>query len=91
MKNQFNRQTLIVGLLGMLATAAVFALLLTYFAYLPTITSIPLQRSDAWLRDEFYRIARNSFLISVASGLVLGFAVPVIFRVFRDRYGTHAG
>ena len=50
-----------VGVVGMFVTAAVFALLLTYLAYLPTITSVPLQNSDAFLGQESYQIARNSF------------------------------
>ncbi len=90
MKQASNKQSIVVGVLGMFVTAAVFALVITYSAYLPTITSVPLQKPDAWLGEEFYRIARNGFFISGASGAVLGFALPVIFRVFRDRYGKHA-
>jgi len=88
MKHQSKKQAIVVGVLGMMATAAAFALLITYLAYLPTITTVSLQKSDVWLGQEFYRIARNSFFISGASGLVLGFALPLIVRVFRDRYGN---
>ena len=88
---QVTRQSLEVGLFGMLVTAAVFALVLTYWAYLPTITSIPIQQPDTWLGEAFYRIARNSFLIAGVSGFVLGLGVPVIFRTFRDRFGGGNG
>lgn len=90
MKKQFSKQRVVVGVLGMMITAAVFALGITYLAYLPTITSVPLQKSDVWLGQEFYRIACNSFFISGASGLVLGFALPVIVRAFKYRFGKHA-
>ena len=88
---QQSKQAVIVGVLGMLVTASVFALVITYLGYLPTITAVPMQKSDVGLAEAFYRIARNSFFISGASGLVLGLALPVIVRVFRDRYGKHTG
>ncbi len=88
---QSSKQALVVGTLGMLVTAAVFALLITHLAYLPTITSIPFQKSDAHLAEPLYRIARNSSLISGGSGLILGLALPAIFRAFRQRYGKHTG
>jgi hypothetical protein len=75
---QKSKQVVVVGVLGMLVTASVFALVITYLGYLPTITSVPIQKSDVWLIEAFYRIARNSFFISGASGLVLGLALPVI-------------
>jgi hypothetical protein len=89
MKQPSVKQVIIVGILGMFATAAIFALALTYFGYLPTITSMPVHREDVSATQQFYQIARNGFLISGVCGIVLGFAVPVMFKIFRARYGKH--
>ncbi|HEY1661285.1 MAG TPA: hypothetical protein VGI03_02610 [Verrucomicrobiae bacterium] len=89
MKQKSTKQPAIVGVLGMFVTAAVFALVLTYFGYLPTITSVPVRPEDVSVTQQFYQIARNGFLISGVCGVVLGFAVPVIFKMFRTRYGKH--
>ena len=89
MKKASMKQTVLVGILAMFVTVAVFALVITYLGYLPTILSVPLNKSDAWLAEEFYRIARNGFLISGGCGVVLGFALPVLFKIFREIYGKH--
>jgi hypothetical protein len=83
------KHTVLVGILGVFVTAAVFALVLTYGMYLPTITSVPLNKQDIPVAQDFYRIARNGFLISAICGVVLGFALPVMFKIFRERYGKH--
>jgi hypothetical protein len=89
MKQLSMKQSVLVGILGMLVTAAVFALVFTYLDYLSVITWVPVNKSDIWVAQEFYRIARNGFLIAGVCGVVLGFALPVIFRIFRERYGKH--
>jgi hypothetical protein len=86
MKQTSTKQSVIVGVLAMLATAAVFALVLTYEIYLPTIISVPLNKQDVPVVQDFYRIARIGFLISGVCGVVLGFALPVMFRIFRERH-----
>jgi uncharacterized protein with PQ loop repeat len=73
MKQTSMKQTVSVGILGFFVAAALFALILTYLMYLPTITSVPLNKADASLAQAFYLIARNAFLISAVSGVVLGF------------------
>jgi hypothetical protein len=89
MKHTSMKHAALVGILGMFVTAAAFALVLTYAIYLPTIISVPLSKQDVSVVQDFYRIARNGFLIAGVSGVVLGFALPVIFRIFRERYGKH--
>jgi hypothetical protein len=83
------KQSVLVGILGMLVTAALFALVFTYLNYLPVITWIPVNKSDIGVAQEFYRVARNGFLISGICGVILGFALPVIFKIFRETYGKH--
>jgi hypothetical protein len=87
MKHQSIKQTVMVGVLGILITAAVMGLVITYAGYLPTITSVPLHKSDAPLAEDFYRIARNGFIIAGVCGVILGFSLPVIFRFFSQIYG----
>ena len=80
------KQAVMAGVLGMFITAAVFALILTYGVYLPTISDFTVHRSDAEVIQYSRHIATVAFLISGASGLVLGFCVPPLFRIYRDRY-----
>lgn len=90
MKQTTFQQSVLVGVLGIFVAAAVFALVIIYMGYLPTILSFPWHKSDATTAEYSYRIARNSFIIAAVSGIILGLAVPVIFRTFKKRYGRHA-
>jgi hypothetical protein len=89
MKQPSIKQSVLVGILVMLVAAAAFVLIFTYLTYLPVITWIPVNKSDIGVAQEFYRVARNGFLISGFCGVILGFALPVIFKMFREIYGKH--
>ena len=89
MKKPITQRAVVVGVFSMFASAAVFALAITYMGYLPTISLFPWHKSDATAADYSYRIAQNSFAIAALSGGVLGFAVPKIFRISRGKYGKH--
>ena len=89
MKQKSINQAVPVGILGMFVITALFALVITYWVYLPTIISVPLNKSYAPLAEDFYRIACNGFFISGVCGVVLGFALPVIFKIFRGRHDKH--
>jgi hypothetical protein len=89
MKQTSMKQMVQVFILAGFVTAAVFALILSYGLYLPTITEVPVHKEDIWAAHQFYLIARNGFWISGACGVVLGFALPALFKLSRKINAKH--
>ncbi|HEU6447606.1 MAG TPA: hypothetical protein VFV23_04125 [Verrucomicrobiae bacterium] len=85
------KESLLGGILAMFVAVALFALAVTYVAYLPMILEFHAAKSlvEQIYAQRAYQMARDAFWISGVCGVVLGLTVPVLLRIFRSRLGNH--
>ncbi|MGA9452867.1 MAG: hypothetical protein WBW41_16165 [Verrucomicrobiia bacterium] len=76
--------------ISFLITGTIFALILTYWGYLPEISYLVVRREDVSAISAAQTVATNSFFIALAGGFVLGVCLPLVLRDLRKRRcGAH--
>ena len=91
MKTMTPKQWTIALLVSFLITGSLWALAMTYFLYLPSLTAVTVHKEDRSIVGPLYAVASNAFFIALLSGLILGICLPVAYRWGRKRRSELTG
>ena len=75
MRTMTIRRWAVALLVSFLITGSLWALVMTYFLYLPTFSGMGVHKEDQWVFGQLQNIATNAFFIALTSGLILGFCL----------------